>query len=229
MATLGPISPASGGSYQVQPTLSDAFHLGVSQAWVYATWPRKSTGLADPQWLGIRVALVTGAAVHDVVGSLTYYFDHVGVAQQIVFQGRTGDIRPLLAVVGPRFGLQQVPASYAGEQLYRRMWDGRVQSEVRIRPAAVIHSHQPHGSYAVEMELNRLGNGRYADQPELPLPNDVGATATNDGQSGSEDASTTPPSDDGPAPLKPVPGHLVPTPRSHVPPEQWPQLRMRKW
>ena len=52
--TVGTVPSADGtrapGSAHLQPNIAQAFNLGVTMPWVYSTWHRKSTGLADRQW-----------------------------------------------------------------------------------------------------------------------------------------------------------------------------------
>lgn len=141
--------------------LEEVFRFDVTKDWVFSRWPRKSTALGDQDLYGVRVPLVSGTAVDDVAGSLTYYFNAAGQAERIAFSGATGDARRLVNLVANRYGLQPVPPTVAGEQLYQRLWNGRPQSELRIRPAAVVWSSSPHSSYDVNLVLQRPGSNRF--------------------------------------------------------------------
>jgi hypothetical protein len=141
--------------------LEEVFRFDITRDWVFSRWPRKSTAPADEGLFGVRVPLVTGTAVDDVAGALTYYFNATGQAERIVFRGTTGDPRRLVNLVASRYGLQSVPPSAPGEQLYQRLWNGRAQSELRVRPAAVVWSSSPHSSYNASLILERPGSSRF--------------------------------------------------------------------
>jgi hypothetical protein len=150
--------------------LEEVIRMDVTKEWVFARWPRKSTAVAHADWFGIRVPLVTGTNINDLAGSLTYYFDASGLVQHITFRGRTGDTKRLVALVTRYFRLEHQSPEVAGEQLYQVRWNGRVQSELRTRPAPVLWSSSPHTSFKVEMELARPGSGRYLPPRPVPLP-----------------------------------------------------------
>ena len=131
--------------------------MDVSKEWVYARWARKSTGLADPTLFGVRVPLVTGTRTTDLAGSLSYYFDQHGLVQHISFRGHTGDTNQIVGLLLNRYGLRRQLTQRPGEQLYQLKHEGRVQGELRTRPASVLWSTSPHTSFVVELELARPG------------------------------------------------------------------------
>jgi hypothetical protein len=141
--------------------LEEVFRFDITRDWVFSRWPRKSTAPADQGLFGVRVPLVTGMAVDDVAGSLTYYFSSSGQVERIVFRGATGDARRLVNLVANRYGLVPVTPSIPGEQLFQRLWNNRPQSELRIRPAAVVWSSSPHSSFEVSLVLERPGSNRF--------------------------------------------------------------------
>jgi hypothetical protein len=143
----------------------------LTREWVYGNWPRKSTGLADPEMYGIRVPLVTGTALTDLAGSLTYSFNQQGQVQHITFVGRTADTTQLVQFVTTTYQLERREAP-AGEQLYQVGSDDQVTSELRTRPEPVLWSSAPHGSFVVELELERPGSNRYLPPrtPKLAIP-----------------------------------------------------------
>ena len=141
--------------------LEEVFRMDVTKEWVFGRWSRKSTSVAHPDWFGVRVPLVTGTSLGDLAGSLTYYFDESGRVQHIAFRGRTGDTTRLVTLLTRYFGLNRQPSEVPGEQLYQTRWNGRVQSELRTRPAPVLWSSAPHSSFDVALELARPGSDRY--------------------------------------------------------------------
>jgi Family of unknown function (DUF6690) len=149
----------------------------ITKEWIYRNWARKSTGLADPDLFGVRVPLVTGTAMTDLAGSLTYYFNSQGQVQHIAFTGRTADTTQLVRFITGTYKLQRVEAP-AGEQLYQTKRSGRVQSELRTQPDAVLWTTSPHGSFLVELELERPGSNRTLPPrtPALDIP-EVAAAA----------------------------------------------------
>jgi hypothetical protein len=141
--------------------LEEVFRFDVTKDWVFARWPRKSTVAAEDSLIGIRVPLVSGMAVDDLAGSLTYYFNPAEEVQHIAFRGRTGDPQRLVRLVAGKFGLWPQQTLVPGEQVYQTRWNGRPQSELRIRPAAVIWSSSPHSTFEVELALERPGSNRF--------------------------------------------------------------------
>ena len=134
-------------------SLHEVFRFDVSKEWVYQRWARKSTALAELGLYGIRVPLVTGTQLHDLAGSLTYYFSESGRLERISFYGRTGDTTQLVMLVAQRYGLQQQPTAVVGEQLWQIRREEQVFSELRSRPAPVLWANSPHDSFTVELEL----------------------------------------------------------------------------
>ena len=150
-------------------SLEQVFDWNITRNWVYERWARKSTGLADPSLYGVRVPLVTGSAMTDVAGSLSYYFDSSGVLQRIRLNGQTADTTRLAQVAIARFGMQQRLARSPGDQLFQAVEGGRVRGELRTRPDGVLWATSPHESFAVELEMNRPGGTRWVEPPKLQL------------------------------------------------------------
>jgi hypothetical protein len=144
--------------------------MDVSKEWVYQRWPRKSTALSELDLFGVRVPLVTGTQLHDLAGSLTYYFGGDGRVKRISFRGRTGDTTQLAAIVHQRFGLQAQPTPIAGEQLLQYRSGDDVLSELRTRPAPVLWASTPHDSFAVELELQEPTTARPLQSPLMNVP-----------------------------------------------------------
>jgi hypothetical protein len=151
-------------------SIGDVLRMDVSKEWVYQRWPRKSTALSELDLFGVRVPLVTGTQLHDLAGSLTYYFGPDGRVKRISFRGRTGDTTQLAALVHQRFGLQAQPTPIAGEQLLQYCNGDDVLSELRTRPAPVLWASTPHDSFAVELELQEPTTARPLQSPLLNAP-----------------------------------------------------------
>jgi Family of unknown function (DUF6690) len=175
LATANLNPPITGGAAPIEGarfhSVAEVLRFDVSKEWVYSNWPRKSTGLADPELYGVRVPLVTGTKLTDLAGSLTYSFNQQGQVQHISFLGRTADTTPLVQFVTASYQLERREAP-AGEQLYQVGSEDRVQSELRTRPESVLRSASPNGSFLVELELERPGSNRYLPSrpPKLDIP-----------------------------------------------------------
>jgi len=138
------------------PSLADILRMDVTPPWVLSNWRRVTTVVSSHNVEGLRVPLVTGTELHDLAGSLTYYFDDNQQVTRITFHGKTGDAGRLAAVVMERFDLRPEPAAGAG--LYAARWNGRPVSVLRIRHAPIVRSDRPLERLDVALELNRPGS-----------------------------------------------------------------------
>jgi hypothetical protein len=136
-------------------SLAEVFRFDITREWVYQRWARKSTALAELGLYGIRVPLVTGTQLHDLAGSLTYYFSPNGRLERISFSGRTGDTTHLVLLMNQQHGLMPQGTPVAGEQLLQLRRGEAVISELRTQPASVLWANAPHESFAVELTLQR--------------------------------------------------------------------------
>lgn len=154
-------------------SLEEVFRFDVTREWVYERWARKSTALAELGLYGIRVPLVTGTQIHDLAGSLTYFFDSNGQVQRISFKGNTGDTTRIVMLAVQRYGLQQQNSQFVGEQIFEVRRGEEVFSELRTRPSSVLWSSSPHESFDVELTLQNSNvttplPPRLAPVPKLP-------------------------------------------------------------
>ncbi len=133
----------------------DVLRFDVDPHWVLAHWPHVGTATEQPHLKGYRVPLCTGTQVHDLAGSLTYYFNAQQQVQRLVFHGTTGDFRPLAAWATRHYPLRRVPTQPAGMHLFRGTWNGRATSELCITPAPVVQAQLPHRRYEVHLLLER--------------------------------------------------------------------------
>lgn len=164
--------------------LEEVLRFDVTKEWVYERWARKSTALADLGLYGVRVPLVTGTQIHDLAGSLTYFFDGSGRVQRISFKGQTGDTTRIVMLVTQNYGLQPQVSAIAGQQLFQIKRGTDVFSELTTQPASVLWSSSPHDSFAVELDLQRPDAttplpSRLQPLPEPKAPPEI-ATKTGD-------------------------------------------------
>ncbi|MEN1679969.1 MAG: DUF6690 family protein [Planctomycetota bacterium] len=152
-------------------SLNELLRMDINKEWVYMRWARKTTGLADPELFGVRAPVVTGTAMADLAGSVSYYFNAEGRVDRLRFYGSTADTSAVIQIAAQRFGMTPRPAP-PGEQLLQNGDGDRVVCELRTRPAPVLWATSPHSSFQVELEVNRPGTDRYVATkqlvPELP-------------------------------------------------------------
>lgn len=150
-----PAQPALTG-----PEISDlreVLRFDITPQWVPQHFARVSTVLAEMQFDGLRVPLVTGTEIGDIAGTLTYYFDRYQRLQRVNIHGLTGDPARVVQTLQQFYQLQQQPALGGG--LYVVRWNGQATSVLHVAPAPVIYSTAEHSRYAVFLELN---------QPNIP-------------------------------------------------------------
>lgn len=154
-------------------SLAEVFRMDVTKEWVYTRWARKSTGLAEPDLFGVRVPVVTGTAMTDLAGSISYYFNADGRVDKLRFHGRTADTTAIVAIAQQYYGMRP-QRTVAGEQLLQNVTGEGVLCELRSHPEAVLWSTSPHSSFVVDLELNRPGTGQFVKPrqltPEIPPP-----------------------------------------------------------
>lgn len=173
-------------------SLTEVFRLDVTKEWVYQRWARKSTALSELDLFGVRVPLVTGTRVHDLAGSLTYFFTPDGRVQRISFRGRTGDTTQIVALVTQQYGLQWQTPTAAGEQLLQVRRGEEILSELRTRPAPVLWSNSPNNSFSVNVELQNPATARPLAPILAPLPASIAATPPANAQAGAPSGGKEP-------------------------------------
>jgi hypothetical protein len=174
-------TPAIQAPLEGTPTysLAEVLRLDVTKEWVYQRWARKSTALSELDLYGVRVPLVTGTRVHDLAGSLTYFFTPDGRLQRISFRGRTGDTTQLVALVTQRYGFQWQTPTAAGEQLLQVLNGDQILCELRTRPAPVLWSNSPNNSFSVNLELQNPATARPLKPILAPVPAAASAPPAN--------------------------------------------------
>lgn len=197
-------------------SMLEVFRFDITKEWVYQRWARKSTALAELGLYGVRVPLVTGTQLHDLAGSLTYYFSASGRLERITFSGRTGDTSQLVMLMSQSYGLVQQPTPVAGEHVLQYRRGELVISELRTQPAPVLWANAPHESFAVDLVLQR-------PDAVTPLPPRVSAPAPKpptDPQKAASSTANKKPSAKQAADEEPALGWRAFLPRSRVPKEQ---------
>lgn len=196
--TIVPVSGATPPPPQKSyPTMEQVFRFDINKNWVYQHWARKSTSPTEFNLFAVRVALVTGTQSGSLAGSLTYFFNAQDQVEHISFRGHTGDARQFVQFMTSTYQLQSVQAP-VGEQLYQVARGGSVQSELRMRPEAILVSSAPQSSLTIELELARPGSTRLLPPRPLALeiPPDTSspAPATSPEANGASGAAAGEPS-----------------------------------
>ena len=135
--------------------LGEVLRFDISPQWVMARWPRVTASLAELDLQGYRVPLVTGTSRDDLAGSLTYYFDKTHHVTHIHFRGTTGDPRKIIALATSRYQFLPQQTDDPSLVLYQVKWNGKAQSEMRIRSARVLRADQPLTNYQIELAMKR--------------------------------------------------------------------------
>ena len=136
-------------------SLAEVLRMDVTKEWVYQRWARKSTGLADPEFFGVRVPLVTGTGMGDLAGSLTYYFDAQRKLTHITFYGTTGNSLRLANLLQQRYGFRPREVEGTSGQLLVVSKFDQTLSWCQIEPVDVIDSQRIHSRYRVSLNMIR--------------------------------------------------------------------------
>jgi len=136
--------------------LAEVLRFDVTIDWILRRWPRVSTGLADLEFQGYRVPLVTGTAETDLAGSLTYYFNPQQQVQRITFRGTTGDARNLVSLLVGRYRFTRKVTDDPGIFLYETVTpSGKPGGELKITMAGVVKAHDPRRRFEVDLMMER--------------------------------------------------------------------------
>jgi hypothetical protein len=138
--------------------LDEALRLDAQPQSILARWPHVSTVVAESHLAGYRVPLVTGFAEHDVVGSLTWYFNGRSQLQRLSLTGQTRQEQTLVAIAVERFGLMPEP-SLDGRLFVARQ--GRVPLAVlhiQYAPFVSTSAAQPDRTFTLEWNAPATGS-----------------------------------------------------------------------
>jgi len=133
--------------------LGEVIRFDVTPEWIMERWGRVSTVLSEHGLEGYRVALVSGAQVDDLAGSLTYYFDQKRVVQRVTFRGTTGDGRRLIELAQRVYDFKLSPSVVS--QLYTVKWSGKINSVLRLANPPVVRAGMPLSRVEALLEINR--------------------------------------------------------------------------
>jgi hypothetical protein len=155
-------SPVTQSSAPFDPapitSLSEVLRFDVTTSWVMQRWPRVSTGLPHLQLQGYRVTLITGTALVDLAGSLTYYFNAQQQVQRITFRGTTGDPSALIGLLTGRYNFTRRLTNDPGATIYEAVNSSNQPiGSLKIRSAQVIKANQPYTRFEVELAMDRPG------------------------------------------------------------------------
>ncbi len=151
--------------------LGEVLRFDITPTWVMQRFPRVSTILADTQFDGLRVPLVTGTTPSDLAGTLTYYFDRYQRLQRVNLHAVTGDPTRFANELQQAYKLESEPCLGGG--LYVVKWNGRVASLLHVAPAPVIYGDAPYSRYNLFLEINQPGLA-YGLSPEAQNLVDAG-------------------------------------------------------
>jgi len=120
-------------------------------------WPRVSTGMSQIQLVGYRVTLVSGIALDDIAGALTYYFTPQQRLQRITFQGTTGDARKLVAFLTGKFHFARRILNDPTLWRYEAPDPdgGEPQGVLQIQSAEIVRADEPYRRFRVSLTLER--------------------------------------------------------------------------
>jgi hypothetical protein len=135
--------------------LADVLRFDVTTAWVLANWARVSTALADVHLQGYRVSLITGTNEGDLAGALTYYFNPQQQVQRIVFQGTTGDARPLVEHLSKNFHFVREITPDPRQFVFTAHSGRNVTGQLRIRPVSVVRRDESQSRFEVGLVMER--------------------------------------------------------------------------
>lgn len=131
----------------------EVFDFNVDPDWVTSRWSYVTT-VGPLNTRGYRVPLCTGIDKSDLVGNLTYYFNHKLEVEKITFEGYTGDLERLLITLryfhmakrvtaDPNVILYESPTLANNYQSYMRSYH-------RTTP---LDGETPHHRFWITMEL----------------------------------------------------------------------------
>ena len=136
--------------------LAEVFNFDMTVESILRRWPRVSTGLAQPQFQGYRVPLVTGTGAGDMAGSLTYYFNAQQKVQRIAFSGKTGDPRGLVNLLTTRHKFTRRVVNDPGLLIFETVAaDGQPRGFLKLQAAPTVKADDHFGRFNVKLVVER--------------------------------------------------------------------------
>jgi hypothetical protein len=138
------------------PSLAEVLNFDVTVESILRQWPRVTTGLPYMQLQGYRVPLVTGGALTDVAGALTYYFNPRQQVQRITLRGTTGDPSVLATILTTRHQYTRRLTNDPGLILYEVVdSSNHPAGTLKIRSANIVSTSQPYMRFEVDLVMDR--------------------------------------------------------------------------
>jgi hypothetical protein len=138
------------------PGLAEVLRFDVTVESILRQWPRVTTGLPYLQLQGYRVPLVTGGALTDVAGALTYYFNARQQVQRITLRGTTGDPSVLVNVLTTRHQFTRRLTNDPGIVIYEAVdSSNQPAGTLKIRSANIVSTNQPYMRFEVDLVMDR--------------------------------------------------------------------------
>jgi hypothetical protein len=149
-------APTSSSSTTPTPSLTEVLRFDATVEWVMHRWPRVTTGLPYMQLQGYRAPLVTGTAMSDVAGSLTYYFNAQQQVQRITLRGTIGDPSVLVTILTTQHRFTRRLTNDPGVVVYESVdSSGRPAGTLQIRSANVISVSEPRTRFEIDLVMDR--------------------------------------------------------------------------
>jgi hypothetical protein len=132
------------------------FRFDITPAWVEQNWDFVTACVGPMNLQGYRVSLVTGSSPDDLTGVLTYYFDNHKQLQQIQFQGTTGHLGRLTAMLRQQFHMSQKIVNDPSLTVFETPASLRgFKNIMEARAPMVIKSDQQYHRFEIYLQLNR--------------------------------------------------------------------------
>jgi hypothetical protein len=133
-------------------SLADLLRFDITPSWLAQNWTRVTTCLAEPDWQGLRVPVVTGSQPDDLAGTVSYSFNMQQQLERINLYGLTGECEPLTAFARQRLGMQQYPCPVG--LLLVGFYGDEPLSMLRIRNAPLQDTQRSSVRYEIDLEMN---------------------------------------------------------------------------
>lgn len=133
-------------------SVADLLRFDITPRWLGQNWSRVTACLAEPDWQGLRVPVVTGSQPYDLAGTVSYSFNMEQQLERINLYAVTGDCEPLTAFVQQRLGMQQYPSPVG--LLFVGFYQDQPLSMLRVRNAPLQDTQKSSIRYEVDLEMN---------------------------------------------------------------------------
>lgn len=139
-------------------SLPHLLSFDISPDWVSRNWARVTTGLSELDLQGWRVPISLAGHGSELVGSITYYFDHDRRVQRILLHGYTPDASEVLQLATTRYAMRRVPST--SEELFAADVAGQPIGGLRVNYSRIMSRDNAGKRCELLMELNRAGSSQ---------------------------------------------------------------------